>query len=154
MYKFSFFLKIGVFLYCIQAVLFLSGCKEKEPLPDSKPTNSEKILGTWTLKETLHNQNGQFINALYDCDLDDTWIFEANGLLTGSQNGTTCDPGSPNGFSTHYELQDNEEVLYLDFVSAYSKYKVVVLNDSILTLYQPLYEDVNGEVFAKITYKR
>lgn len=139
---------------CLYAALFFSACKEKEELQDPKPTNSEKILGTWTLAETLHSQNGQFVNVLYACDLDDTWIFEANGLLTGSQNGTTCDPGSPNGFSTHYELQDNEQVLYLDFVSSYLKYKIIVLNDSTLTLHRPLTENVNGEVFAKITFKR
>lgn len=144
----------SIFLLCCLPLLPSVGCKGKEPLQVMEPTNSEKILGTWTLAETLHSQNGQFVSVLYDCDLDNTWNFK-DGMLTHSQNGTTCDPGSPNGFTRPYELKDNETVLCINFNSAcLLKYKIIVLNDSTLHLHEPLNEDVHGEVFGKITYKR
>ena len=141
----------------IVAVLLLSlaipACKKEEPKP--LPTNSEKILGTWTLTEQLHNQNGQFVSVLYACDLDDTWTFNMDGTLTGSQSGTTCDPGSPPGFTTKWELQDDETVLYLDFVATFDKFKIAILNDTVLVLHRPVnFDDINGPVYAKVTYKR
>ncbi len=134
--------------------LTLPACnKEEDPKP--LPTNSEKILGTWTLAEELHSQNGQFVSVLNACDLDDTWTFKTDATLTGSQNGTTCDPGSPPGFTTSWELQDSETVLYLDFGAIFDKYKIATLNDTVLVLHRPVnFNDVNGQVSTKITYKR
>lgn len=150
-----FFSRLLFLACCLQFLLIIPSCKKEPNLtPAPLPTNSEKILGTWTLTEILHNQNGQFVTVSQDCDLDDTWTFAKGDTLMASQNGTTCDPGSPNYFSLHYELQDNETVLYFYFGLSYLKYKIFILNDSTLVLHDPLTEDINGEVFAKITYKR
>ena len=138
--------------------MILPSCKkEKQPPTTPLPTNSEKILGTWILAEELqdlHNDD-QFVDVLQACDLDDTWMFIADGTLNGSQSGTTCEPGSPPGYSTHWELQNNETVLYLDYGSGFDEYKIAVLNDPLLVIHRPLsYNDINGKVYSRITYKR
>lgn len=144
-------------LSCLFLSLTMAGCKKEEaPLPPL-PTNSEKILGAWTLSERLEDQsnNGQFVSVLLPCDLDDTWIFETGGLLRGSQSGTTCEPGSPNSWTIDWELQDSETVLYFDFTSGFDKHKIVTLDDHTLVIHRPFdLNDVNGKVYAKITYKR
>ncbi|MEO6036759.1 MAG: hypothetical protein ABIQ93_00010, partial [Saprospiraceae bacterium] len=71
------------------------------------------------------------------------------------KNGTTCDPIPPINFTTNWELQENETVLYLHFGSGFDKYKIFELNDAILVLHRPLnLNDVNGKVYSKTTFKR
>jgi hypothetical protein len=134
-----------------------SGCKKDEAPEPPAPTNSEKILGTWTLTSEQQDQNGtgQFKEITQACDLDDTWTFTADGILTGSQSGTTCDPGSPAGFTCSWKLQDEETVLYRSFGPTFDKYKIVTLDDKTLLIHRPLsLNDVNGKVYSKVTFKR
>jgi len=140
-------------LYCT-----LSGCKKEDPpAPPSPLTNREKILGTWTLSGTLEDVNvdGHFVNVLHACDLDDTWTFQANDTLYGSENGTTCGFFPPANRTYDWELRDLETVLYLHYPFFEDKYKIVTLNDTLLLINRPLdINDLNGRVYAKITYKR
>lgn len=148
----AFWLLFALFAFSLTS----SGCKKDDPLPDP-PTNAEKILGTWTLASEQQDQNGngQFKEITQACDLDDTWAFISDGMLAGSQNGTTCDPGSPPGFSCSWKLQDGETVLYLSFGATFDKYKIATLDDKALVLHRPLsLNDVNGKVYSKITFKR
>ena len=148
-----------LFIYFLCSALFLvflaPGCKKDEPMPTSP--NSENFLGTWTLKEEVQDQNndGNFVSVLDQCDLDDTWAFTDDGKLFVDKKGTTCDPIPPINTTLNWELQDNETVLYLHSASGFDKYKIFELDDKILVLHRPLsLNDVNSEVYSKITYQR
>ncbi|RYD96098.1 MAG: hypothetical protein EOP50_07065 [Sphingobacteriales bacterium] len=88
-------------LLCAGLLLAFIGCKksdstttENNSINTTTPTEAQ-VMGTY--KQTAETRNGQnswtTANGMHQaCDMDDTYTFGTNNILTRTDAGTTCNP--------------------------------------------------------------
>lgn len=106
-------------LHCLLFFVFLipafAACDRSG---DTPPVVNTLTLGAYTVKEYYLDRagNGNFEDALEDCDKDNTWSFKTGGLVDFDEGPVSCDPSFAGSVLTQkWALQNNDTVIAFTF---------------------------------------
>ena len=126
-------------LLLIIVLVFSSFCKK-----EIQWTNAEQILTNraWIQAQYLEDADGDgvFTDESSPCELDNTWVFDADESKSMTYNdiGELCAPDfGPLTISGFWDLRNNDQVLnvYLSNGATQDDFNVEIMNDSLLVLH-------------------
>ncbi len=99
-------------------VALFSSCKKESDNGPEEILTSKSWTRTIIDKNTATNPSGRVMyNAVLDCELDDTYRFSSNNILTIEQGIDKCDSNEPASRSVSYAYDRESKTLSIDGTS-------------------------------------
>lgn len=141
--------------------LFISSCSKKETTtppgqtPTVNKTPSELLVGTWWLVSGIYTRPGiADSNILTNCMMDDTLIFNADGIFFHYDGPLKCDPNEPARRKGVWQIDSHPYLITKDSsnFTAYSDTTEVLQLDETNLKYSSEYDNDGNKM--TITWKR
>jgi hypothetical protein len=100
---------------------------------------SKQITGSWSLEKIEFSDNGgPFESQDLDCNQDDTWMFEKDGIFKISDGIDLC--GSGEGTTGTWSVDDEDDIIsftYDGFSGVYTSTIVELTKETLITEHDP-----------------
>ncbi|MDX1912504.1 MAG: lipocalin family protein [Saprospiraceae bacterium] len=139
--------------------LFFSAFCKKENQPTESLSFQTIVNGPWIQAQYLEDQdgNGTFTDESLPCELDNTWVFNADTTMSYNDIGVLCAPDfGPISIPGNWLLTENDQVLLVSLSSGFTEeaFNIVTLNDTLMVLHKKDLNNPSAPVTQKVVLER
>jgi hypothetical protein len=127
-------------LIVLPFMLFAWAACDKEKDPKIQTVSEMLQAGPWNMNATGWDQNhnntvdpGETISA-EACEADDTYNYQAGGILKVNNNALKCDPDDPAGETFIWSLSNNDTVLNWEMNGETANFSIIKITPNSLVL--------------------